>query len=60
MKPIAFPAYIKSDRIYLKALSMDDTAKLFELINNQRDYIGEYLDWVDKIKSIEYENEYVI
>ncbi len=39
---------------------MDDTAKLFELINNQRDYIGEYLDWVDKIKSIEYENEYVI
>ena len=59
MKPIAFPAYIKSDRIYLKALSMDDTAKLYELINSQRDYISEYLDWVGNIRSLEDETKYV-
>lgn len=59
MKPVAFPNYIKSTRLYLKALGIDDAEKIFNLVDSQRDYIGEYLDWVEYVKTLDDEIKYV-
>jgi len=59
MKPIKFPEIIKTERVYLKRLVIDDAEKIFNLVNTERKYIGEYLDWVDNIKTIDDEMKYV-
>jgi hypothetical protein len=37
----------------LKTFSLDEANKLYQLIEKNRDYMGEWLIWVDKTKSIE-------
>ena len=44
---------LKKDVIELKTLSFDEVNKLYELIDKNRDYMGEWLIWVEKIKSVE-------
>ncbi len=59
MKPLKFPELIRCDRINLKLLKPSDATQIFNLVNNQRKYIGEYLDWVDNIQTIDDEIQYV-
>jgi len=59
MKPTRFPKLIQSERIYFKALDSDDAEKIFKLISSERKYIGEFLEWVDNIRTIEDEVKYV-
>lgn len=59
MKAVAFPNYIKGHRIYLKALRAEDAEMLFSLIDSQRDYIGEHLDWVKYVKTLDDEIKYI-
>jgi ribosomal-protein-serine acetyltransferase len=59
MKPINFPSYIKSDRIYLRSLKPEDANVLFDLIDSQRKYIGEHLDWIENIQTLDDEIKYV-
>lgn len=44
---------LKKDDIELKTFSLDEANKLHQLIEKNRDYLGEWLIWVDKTKSIE-------
>lgn len=59
MKAVDFPKYIKSERIYLKSLRTEDAETLFNLIDSQRDYMGEYLDWVKYVKTLDDEIQYI-
>ena len=36
--------------LYLESVSVDDASQTYDLINSQRDYLGEWLPWVDYVK----------
>ncbi|MDO8507823.1 MAG: GNAT family N-acetyltransferase [bacterium] len=59
MKAINFPKYIKCERVYLRSLRSKDAEVLFDLIDSQRDYIGEHLDWVKYVKTVDDEVKYI-
>jgi len=43
---------LKIEDIELKTFSLDEANKLYQLIEKNRDYMGEWLTWVDKTKSV--------
>jgi len=44
---------LKREDIELKSLCLDQANGIYQLIENNRDYLGEWLIWVDKIKSVD-------
>ncbi|MCL2331111.1 MAG: GNAT family N-acetyltransferase [Proteobacteria bacterium] len=54
-----FPKIIKTERLVLRALHPDDAVALFNLVNAQRGHIGKYLDWPERVKTLEDEEKYV-
>ncbi len=44
---------LKKENIELKTFSIDEANKLYQLIDKNRNYMGEWLIWVDKTKSVE-------
>ncbi|MFH0773683.1 MAG: GNAT family protein [bacterium] len=44
---------LKKGDIELKTFSLNEANKLYQLIEKNRDYMGEWLIWVDKTKSVE-------
>ncbi|HSQ97339.1 MAG TPA: GNAT family protein [Rickettsiales bacterium] len=48
---------IKSKRIFIEKVSAESKVELFNLVNNSRSYLKEWLIWVDSINSIEDEEK---
>lgn len=44
---------LKIDDIELKTVTLEEADMLYQLINKNRDYLGEWLIWVDNTKSVE-------
>ena len=54
-----FPKQIKSERLVMRFLQESDAARLFRLINENREFIGRHLDWVNNVKTLADEEKYV-
>ena len=53
MNTRAFPQEIVCRRIVLTILRLADSEELFELIDSERDRLGQWLDWVSSCQSVE-------
>ena len=47
------PDEIKCQRVTLKALTVNDSEELFELIDRERERLGQWLSWVSSCNSVE-------
>ncbi len=53
MSTLALPDEIECSRVLLTALRLDDSEELFELIDGERERLGQWLSWVSSCRSVE-------
>lgn len=47
------------DHITLRQITIEEAPLLFELVDNDRDYLGEYLPWVDHTTSVQDSEDFI-
>jgi RimJ/RimL family protein N-acetyltransferase len=59
MKPYELPSIIESEKIFLRKLQDEDAQLMFNEINQDRKRLGVFLPWVELIKTLDDEKEFV-